>query len=70
VGARRPDDEDSTGEAVVVWDLPGAPAIDELVQLLNLSAAAEHQLEAWAKTPIGESFAGTASWSPAATTPT
>ncbi|MDG4762526.1 hypothetical protein O7632_00105 [Solwaraspora sp. WMMD406] len=57
-----PDDEDSgdsTGSAVVICDLPTAPGIADLVQLLNLSAAGTSQHEAWATTPVGDPLPGT-----------
>jgi hypothetical protein len=55
-----PEDGGSTGEAVVICDLPQAPRVTDLVQLLNLSAVGASQHKAWAETPIGERLAGTA----------
>jgi hypothetical protein len=55
-----PDNGDSTGESVVICDLPQPPQATDLVQLLTRSAAGASQHEAWAKTRIGESLAGTA----------
>lgn len=57
-----PDDEDNdsaTGNEVVTCDLPTAPSVADLVQLLNLSAAGASQHEAWATTPVGDQLAGT-----------
>jgi len=57
-----PDDEnngDSTGTAVVICDLPTAPAVADLVDLLNLSAEGASRHETWAASPVGESLTGT-----------
>jgi hypothetical protein len=55
-----PDNGDSTGESVVICELPQPPQATDLVQLLTLSAAGASQHEAWATTSIGEPLAGTA----------
>lgn len=57
-----PDNEDSgssTGDSVVICDLPTAPNVADLVQLLNLNAAGTSQHKAWATTPIGDPLPGT-----------
>ena len=49
----------STGSPVVTCDLDTTPSIDELVGLLDLSAAGLGQLKQWVTTPVGEPLAGT-----------
>lgn len=70
VGSRRPggpEDGGSTGEAVVICDVPQAPRVTDLVRLLNLSAS---QHEAWTKHPSANGSPAPRSSSPAATTHT
>jgi hypothetical protein len=56
-----PDDEfgDASSEPVLECSRSTPPGVDEIVNLLNLSAGSNDQLAAWTKTPIGEPLAGT-----------
>lgn len=58
-----PDDEDvldSTGEPILCCTRSTPPTVAEIVELLNRSGGRQEQLATWAKTPVGDTLAGTA----------
>ncbi|MEU5694495.1 hypothetical protein [Actinosynnema sp. NPDC020468] len=57
-----PDDEEAgaTGEVFLRCARTTRPAVDEVVEVLDLGAGNAEQLAVWARTPVGEPLVGTA----------
>ncbi|WP_405056866.1 hypothetical protein OG474_29520 [Kribbella sp. NBC_01505] len=53
------DDGAASSDSVLSCERSTSPSVEEIVELLNLSADGNDQFEAWAKTAVGEPLAGT-----------